>query len=129
MKGQNYSRKRQAIYDLMCSTDRHPTAEWIYNELKLDYPDLSLGTVYRNIKLLESKGMINSVTVVNGCERYDAFTDPHSHFVCRVCGKIIDVFINFNTFPAVKINGARKIESQSLIYYGICEDCDEELSL
>lgn len=124
MKGQNYSRKRQAIYDLMCSTNEHPTAEWIYSKLKPNYPDLSIGTVYRNIKLLENNGLVKSVAVVNGCERYDAFTDPHSHFVCRNCYKIIDVFVNFDTFPIVKIKGAKRIETQHLIYYGICDDCD-----
>lgn len=124
MKGQNYSRKRQAIYDLMCSTDKHPTAEWIYNTLKPDYPDLSLGTVYRNVKLLESKGLVKSVAVVNGCERYDALTEMHSHFVCRSCGKILDIFVNFDVFPAAKIKGISRIESHNLIYYGMCEECD-----
>lgn len=123
MKGQNYSKKRQAIYDLMCSTKEHPSADWIYNSLKREYPDLSLGTVYRNVKLLESKGMIKSVSVVNGSERYDADTSPHSHFVCSSCGKILDVFVKLDTFSDIQIKGVRRIDSQSLIYYGVCEDC------
>ncbi len=126
MRAQNYSRKRQAIYELLLSTDEHPTAEWIYNNLKSDYPDLSLGTVYRNLKLLEKNGAIKSVTVINGCERYDAKVFPHSHFICNKCGKVIDVFYskeNSEVSENIHIEGAKRIDSFSLIYYGECNDC------
>lgn len=126
MKGQNYSKKRQAIYSLLCSTKEHPSADWIYNTLKPEYPDLSLGTVYRNVKLLESKGLIKSVTVVNGSERYDAVTVPHSHFICNNCGKILDVYVKLDTVDHVEIRGVKRISSHSLIYYGICEECGSE---
>lgn len=127
MRGQNYSRKRQAIYDYLHSTKEHPTAEVIYNSLKSEYPDLSLGTVYRNIKLLEDKGMVKSVAVVNGCERYDALTSPHSHFICSGCGRIIDVFLKNGMeelSKSLKTEGIKRIDSISLTYYGICDKCD-----
>lgn len=126
MRTQNYSKKRQAIYELLLSTNEHPTAEWIYNRLKSDYPDLSLGTVYRNLKLLEENGSINSVAVVNGCERYDAKTFPHSHFVCNKCGRVIDVFLSKEISDFTErahVEGAKAIESFSLIYYGLCDEC------
>lgn len=126
MRTQNYSRKRQAIYELLLSTQEHPSAEWIYNTLKSEYPDLSLGTVYRNLKLLEENGSINSVAVVNGCERYDAATSPHSHFVCNKCGRVIDVFFSKEVSELtgkVRVDGVKKIESFSLIYYGLCDKC------
>ena len=47
---ENFSRKREAIYQTVCDTKVHPTAEWVYEALKPVYPDLSLGTVYRNLK-------------------------------------------------------------------------------
>lgn len=127
MKGQNYSRKRQAIYDLLLSTKEHPTADWIYSNLKPIYPDLSLGTVYRNVKLLESKGMVQSVTVVNGCERFDADVRPHSHFVCNGCGRVIDVYFKRNITDLtgdLMLDGIKRVDSYSLIYYGICENCE-----
>lgn len=126
MRGQNYSKKRQAIYDYLHSTKEHPSAETIYNSLKAEYPDLSLGTVYRNIKLLEDKGIIKSVAVVNGCERYDALTAPHSHFVCSGCGRVIDVFLTNNTEELTKglrADGIKRIDSLSLTYYGVCDKC------
>lgn len=94
--------------------------------MKPKYPDLSLGTVYRNLKLLESNGAVRSVTVVDGCERYDARVSPHSHFVCRECGRIIDVFFTENLAEMVDkkyIDGAKKIERYNLIFYGVCDKC------
>jgi len=126
MRTQNYSRKRQAIYELLLSTKEHPSAEWIYNNLKSDYPDLSLGTVYRNLKLLEKNGTVRSVAVVDGCERYDALMSPHSHFVCSKCGRVIDVFLD-SLLPTLTeelhIDGAKEINSFTLLYYGICDQC------
>lgn len=122
MKGQNYSKKRQAIYDAMCSTDEHPSADWIYSKLKGEYPDLSLGTVYRNMRLMQSKNMIKPVAVVNGCERYDAKMTPHSHFVCNCCGKITDVFLGFDLIDRIKIDGG-EVQSYNLVYYGLCAEC------
>ena len=126
MRTQNYSRKRQAIYELLLSTKEHPSAEWIYNNLKSDYPDLSLGTVYRNLKLLEKNGTVRSVAVVDGRERYDALMSPHSHFVCSKCGRVIDVFLD-SLLPTLTeelhIDGAKEINSFTLLYYGICDQC------
>jgi Fur family peroxide stress response transcriptional regulator len=66
-----YSKKRDAIYELLASTTCHPSAEWIYRNLKAEYPDLSLGTVYRNLSRFKEDGSIISVGVVDGQERYD----------------------------------------------------------
>ena len=126
MRTQNYSRKRQAIYELLLSTKEHPSAEWIYNSLKSEYPDLSLGTVYRNLKLLEENGTVKSVAVVDGRERYDALMSPHSHFICSKCGRVIDVFFQneiSNIADNLRIDGVKEINSFSLIYYGICDKC------
>ena len=126
MRTQNYSRKRQAIYELLLSTKEHPSAEWIYNSLKSEYPDLSLGTVYRNLKLLEENGTVKSVAVVDGRERYDALMSPHSHFVCSKCGRVIDVFFQneiSDIADNLRIDGVKEINSFSLIYYGICDKC------
>ncbi|MCQ2400287.1 MAG: transcriptional repressor, partial [Clostridia bacterium] len=87
-----FSKKRQSIIDLIKRTDVHPSAEWIYNELKPVYPDLSLATVYRNLKELEESGEIVVVDTVKNKERFDGKTFPHTHAVCSKCGKIIDVF-------------------------------------
>ena len=70
------SRKRQAILEALCATREHPTAEMLYQQLKPDYPELSLGTVYRNLGVLAEEGLAVSVVRVAGQERYDATTAP-----------------------------------------------------
>ena len=73
------------------ATTEHPTAEMLYNTLKPEYPELSLGTVYRNLSVLAEEGLVVSVAHVNGQERYDARVEPHTHFICRRCARVIDL--------------------------------------
>lgn len=86
-----FSKKRERIYGYLCSTGEHPTAEMVYEELKGEIPDLSLGTVYRNLKVMEGEGKIRRVATVQNAERYDARCDEHVHFVCTGCGCVKDV--------------------------------------
>ncbi|GHV80210.1 transcriptional repressor [Spirochaetia bacterium] len=85
-----HSKKRDAILAKVQSTDSHPGAQWVYDQLKSDIPDLSLATVYRNINLFRQEGAVASVGVIDGEERFDGRVDPHSHFVCGGCGRVFD---------------------------------------
>lgn len=87
----NFSSKRNAIYNAVCGTDTHPSARWVYDKLKPEIPDLSLGTVYRNIALFKDEGKVSVICNVNGEERIDGNTEPHPHFVCNKCNAVIDV--------------------------------------
>lgn len=85
-----YSYQREIIKQVVFSADTHPTAEWVYNSAKRLVPNLSLGTVYRNLKFLEKAGDINVIT--DGLiARYDCNTEPHNHLKCKVCRDLIDV--------------------------------------
>lgn len=86
-----YSYQRERIYDYLLNTREHPTAEMIYQDLREEMPNLSLGTVYRNLKVLQNLGKINTIPTVDGIERYDADCSNHVHFVCQKCGKIFDI--------------------------------------
>ena len=83
MAKRNFSSKRNAIYNAVCGTDTHPSARWVYDKLKPEIPDLSLGTVYRNIALFKDEGKVSVICNVNGEERIDGNTEPHPHFVCN----------------------------------------------
>ncbi|MDR2739103.1 MAG: transcriptional repressor [Treponema sp.] len=85
-----HSKKRDAILEVLRSTTTHPGAQWVYDQLKSDIPDLSLATVYRNINLFRQEGLVISVGVVEGEERFDGRVEPHPHFVCGCCGRVID---------------------------------------
>ena len=126
MESKKHFRKRDAILTCLRQTTVHPSAEWIYAQLKPDIPDLSMGTVYRNLTLFKEKGMIISVGTVNGVERFDGNTDPHVHFVCTQCGGVLD--LETISVPeelnreAVKETGGR-VSACQLTFTGICEDC------
>lgn len=88
---QKHSKKRDAILECIRQTRTHPAAEWVYNQLKPRIPNLSLATVYRNLALFKAQGVIQSVGVVDGLERFDGNTEPHVHFICIDCGSILDL--------------------------------------
>ena len=88
-KRENFSRKRMAILEALQGTTVHPTADWVFSQLKPKYPDLSLGTVYRNLKKFCETGKAASVGVINGQEHFDGNTAPHAHLVCSHCGAVV----------------------------------------
>lgn len=91
MARKNFSEKREAIYSLIRNTKTHPSAEWVYQQLKDKYPNISLGTVYRNMAMFVEQGLIVSIGTVNGRERFDADTSLHAHFICDECEAVIDL--------------------------------------
>ena len=121
-----YSKKREAILNAIRSSDAHPSAEWIYQTLKPGHPDLSLGTVYRNLLFFQRQGTIQSVGVVHGQERFDAVVTPHSHFVCNTCGAVIDlhkISMDANVNRAVREQYGLAVERHELTFYGRCPEC------
>ena len=125
-KIRKHSKKRDAILDCICSTDTHPSAEWIYTRLKPQIPDLSLGTVYRNLSMFRAEGTIVSVGVVNGLERFDANTEPHVHFVCKCCGTVLDVGsieVPLELTSSAETATGGRVHSCSLSFTGLCKSC------
>ena len=120
MAGIRRSKKRDAIYETLCSTTSHPTADWIYARLKPVISDLSLGTVYRNLNLFKEEGKAVCVATVNGQERFDGNTAPHAHFICRGCGGVMDVDVKA---APVYPNIDARIEGYHLNFYGLCQGC------
>ena len=122
------SATRNSIYEYLCGTNAHPSAEMIYNDLKGDLPNLSLGTVYRNLKQLEELGRVIRVTNVDNHERYDAICEDYAHFVCEKCGRIIDLMdADINAAKMVcNLSGGAKIKRIRIVLNGICENCSEK---
>ena len=118
--------KRNAILEALCATKEHPTAEMLYEKLKPAYPDLSLGTVYRNLAVFCSEGKAISVGTVEGKERFDGRTDAHPHFICKNCGRVEDVEVPLtdNAIIASFTSMAdHEVEGYSLVFTGRCESC------
>ncbi|XOQ43799.1 MAG: Transcriptional repressor [Clostridium sp.] len=125
-KRRNYSRKREAILNAVRSTTSHPTADWVYEKLKPEYPDLSLGTVYRNLAQFKQEGTIISVGVVNGQERFDGNIKPHTHFVCSKCGCVLDIPGEQNWLERMIREQEKhhlRVDSVDVLFRGICPEC------
>ena len=120
----NYSRQREAVLNVLCSTKTHPTAAWIYENVRIQLPNISLGTVYRNLTVLEQEGIIQKIPVGDAREHFDGDVSPHSHFYCELCQQITD--IPFNTAglcKKVEQEYGVEVESAKYTFIGICKNC------
>lgn len=127
-KATRYSKKREAILEVIRSTDSHPSADWVYQTLKPIYPDLSLGTVYRNITRFKEDGLVVSVGTVNGQERFDANVQPHTHFICRCCDAVLDlpeVKLEKMDLDKIAAQNGITIDHHELIFSGTCPGCTQ----
>ncbi len=127
----NFSVKREAIFQTLANTDTHPSAEWVYEQLKPELPGLSLGTVYRNLSVFKEMGLAKSLGVVNGQERFDARMAPHPHFICRKCFAIRDVPKGYGIpdsklYDSVGMECGVKVENHCITFYGLCSSCMDE---
>ena len=119
-------RKRNAILDYLRHTDTHPSAEMVYAHLKPEFPDLSLGTVYRNLSMFKNKGEIISIGTVGGVERFDGNSAPHVHFVCTGCETVADlprIAIPEVLNQEVSSQTGGQINMCQLTFVGQCKNC------
>ena len=123
---QKQFRKRNAILHYLQETKAHPSAETVYADLKQQIPDLSMGTVYRNLNLFRQQGLASVIATVQGVERFDANTDPHVHFICTGCGAVTDLMEmeipRAFTDRAADLSGGH-IDGCSLSFTGTCSHC------
>jgi len=127
MKTLKYSRQRESIKACLMARHDHPTADALYTLIREEYPNISLGTVYRNLNLLVELGEIQKLTCGDGADRFDADTSPHYHFVCKNCGKVsdlpLDPLVNINHLAQEHADGT--VESHTIYFYGTCKECFE----
>ncbi len=120
-----YSRQRESIKDYLANTTSHPTADTVYSKIREIYPNISLGTVYRNLNLLVSQGEILQLSCGDGCDRFDGNPDPHYHFVCTECHNVYDLEMesidHINVIAGASFKG--EIEGHNTYFFGKCEDC------
>jgi len=124
MAGKRYSRQRELIYNAVLGSKEHPTAEMVYQWLKPANPNLSLGTVYRNLNLLAEEGIL--IRMPFPVERYDADVHPHSHFRCKGCGRVFDLELGYDgelDAQAGRTAPGFRVEGHDLTFTGLCEEC------
>lgn len=120
-----YSKQREALFTLLCSTKTHPTAAWLYERLKKDFPRLSQGTVYRNLNILAEQKRIKVITIDSSFAHFDADMSVHNHVICTRCGRVDDAFMPTDAHceqTAEAVSGYR-IDSHRFDFFGLCPDC------
>ena len=121
------TKQRKIILEKLRGVNTHPTADEVYDMVRKDLPKISLGTVYRNLEVLNADGHIQIVRAPGGQKRFDADTRPHHHVVCIHCGAVGDVF-NVKDAPidATQVKSEFTILGQTTFFYGICPQCRHE---
>lgn len=124
-----YSRQREMVLKAVTENKCHPTAEFIYNKLKVDLPSLSLATVYRNLNLLVNFGVIQRISMGDGIDRYDWETHPHNHLICTECESVINIPCKVNVeFDDEDIaNRGYDVYRWTTMFTGLCPDCKAEI--
>lgn len=125
MAALKHSKQRECIKEfLACRTD-HPTADTIYINIRQQFPNISLGTVYRNLALLSDLGEITKITTGGGADRFDGNTARHHHFICTKCHQVTD--LNMPSIDSVMETAqsvcSGEIQNYITHFYGICSDC------
>lgn len=119
------SKQRERILGILLNTDRHPAAAWIYDQLRGEFSNLSMGTVYRNLNILVEQDKVRRIVCGSTFDRYDANTEQHYHFICQECRLIMDVEMPFDESLNERINSTHRFKAvgHQIQFFGICETC------
>lgn len=124
-----YSRQREAIKNFLMTRKDHPTADVVYSAVRNEFPNISLGTVYRNLTLLADLGEIARLRVGDGVDHFDYDTSPHYHFICTRCGSVVDLDMDalqeIDHLSGMDFNG-NLIAGHVTYFYGTCGCCRKE---
>lgn len=119
------TKQRKYMLELLRSTDSHPNAFWLFEKMKPQFPRLSLSTVYRNLGILESQGLLQRLSCGATFDRYDGNVAMHSHFYCRECTRVYDINAAELEEKALESAdcGGHTLEGCHITFYGVCDQC------
>ncbi len=118
------TKQKTAILEFLRSKRQHCSAIQVYDAVREKIPNISLGTVYRNLSTLIESGEIVSVETSDKCVFYDGFTHDHAHFVCHSCKKIFDFDFPVSAKDSLEEKGF-KLDSERIVCYGKCPNCSK----
>jgi len=119
------TKQRMTILEVLKGVRIHPSADWIYDEVRKKLPHISKGTVYRNLNVLKEEGAILELNVDGVVGRYEIRQDNHYHFICEKCGRIFDLNEPVETGLNAKFakKTGFKITHHQLEFRGLCNKC------
>lgn len=128
MNTQKHSKQRDAIVEVLKQTKSHPTADWVYEEVRKQIPNISLGTVYRNLAKLADDNLIAKLGIGTSVEHFDGNPDPHYHVMCTECGRIYDIeapmLLELNRWAEERFLGT--VDKHSAVFFGRCYECKKD---
>ena len=122
-----HSNQRDAVLTVVKAARDHPTADTVYMRVREQLPDISLGTVYRNLRQLCDCGEIISLEMSDKSVHFDGNTDGHLHFLCKYCGKITDLSFRVNP-PRELADMGYIVQGEKTVYYGKCNACANKIN-
>jgi Fur family transcriptional regulator, peroxide stress response regulator len=117
--------QRHAILEFLIQSMIHPTADDIYKALESKFPNMSVATVYNNLRVFREAGLVKELTYGDSSSRFDFVTNDHYHIICDSCGKIVDFHypgLDEVEHLASHVTGF-KVNSHRMEINGICPDC------
>ncbi len=120
--------QRQVILEEIRKVNTHPTADEVYEMVRKRLPRISLGTVYRNLEILSTRGAIKKIGPISSQMRFDGITKKHYHIRCIYCGKLEDAPIDpmDNLENAIREKSDYSIIGHRLEFIGICPECSKK---
>lgn len=118
------TKQLQVIWETVRDDGSHPTADQIYDRVRKRLPNISLGTVYRNLQKLVADEKLQ-ILMLGRSQHFDPLTERHQHFICESCNRVYDVFVEDHDEirPAKLPHAGFQVTSHQLAFYGICKDC------
>ncbi|HEX9935364.1 MAG TPA: transcriptional repressor [bacterium] len=128
VKKSKNSKQKNLILKILRSTHSHPTAQWIFENARKELPNISLGTVYRNLSNLKKEGKIRELIMGADFSRFDGDLRNHDHIQCTACGKVDDVPFIFFPIPMEQVAQATgyQVFRRRLKFFGTCPECDNQ---
>jgi len=121
--------QREAILKILMNTRIHPTADDIYDEVREEIPNISKGTVYRNLKVLQETGQVRECNLDGTRSRFEVTIASHYHFRCENCGRVLDLDVPIHTELDREIaeQTGLRISHHQLEFRGLCHDCQSNV--
>ncbi len=124
-KGFKLTPQRMAILKFLEGNRDHPTADDIFQDVRVKYPTISFATVYNTMQTLKERGEVLEITIDPERKHFDPNTSPHHHSMCSVCGEIGDVFADYSEALHLpeEISLGFHVTGNHVDFYGICTEC------
>lgn len=121
-----YSRQRELIYQTVKENPIHPSADTVYELVRKELPNISLGTVYRNLNLLSAQGALLKISLPNASDHFDGRVEEHCHMLCDKCGRVYDIETpELEAYTEKLCSGCGfRVTGCHVYFTGICGNCD-----